>query len=495
MPYSNGEIWAPVGWEDVRRALGEKFEDIGRLCRSEKINKWARYKPVVYPGFPIRFQSGITAFENKTGLSVSTAIDTPSSIANYEDFEISYERPTGNMSSPYRATDFAKYYHYAQAPAKIIWRNKFQMDKGFSCTVSIYDRSSAEDSESISFSDLMKEVSGYSGFKDKDKRLCLAIIDVASQDQTPFWYFFSETFNTVGSSGSWSVSTNMFNTNFTKNTAHPLTAGKTYKFVVMVVSNHSYLTEIPDSQNSRERWEYGVSAAEMASMESGSNPIQALSLALEKDADRTSVVLQPASVVTDRSYYLYSPIVLEKFGNNVVTGNYNKLCVQISMPTIIVRSLSTLNDSDRYQMRVRFSQNDSGTTTTIFQPTNPSGNNYYTIASTPSGSMNAIPVTPWVSVSDIGRYTETETDAAGRTVYVYEFDFPNRTYTITANNQQQTQNVATGLFLFFDQVNDFSLTFYLYYIPNGTQQVEQLVRTITVDYHISEGGGYYSDDE
>lgn len=51
MSYANGKITAPVSIYDVQQALGTSHTDIGSLCRSEKINPWAMWKPVaVYAG-------------------------------------------------------------------------------------------------------------------------------------------------------------------------------------------------------------------------------------------------------------------------------------------------------------------------------------------------------------------------------------------------------------------------------------------------------------
>ena len=46
MANSNGVISAPVSIYDVQRVLGDSSTDLGTLCRSSKINKWAKYKPV-----------------------------------------------------------------------------------------------------------------------------------------------------------------------------------------------------------------------------------------------------------------------------------------------------------------------------------------------------------------------------------------------------------------------------------------------------------------
>ena len=130
----------------------------------------------------------------------------------------------------------------------------------------------------------------------------------------------------------------------------------------------------------------------------------------------------------------------------------------------------------------------------IFRPTDQSGNNYYEIESTPSASLAEIPLTPWVTVTDVGGYIQT-TDAQGNTIYEYEYDFFNRIYTILSQTAPQTSGVGSGLFLFFDQDGpSFNLTFSLYYKPNQSQ-AETLVRTITVEYFTASNDGVVHDQE
>ena len=45
MAYQNGIITAPVSIYDVQRAIGNSSPDLGTLCTSGNINKWAKYKP------------------------------------------------------------------------------------------------------------------------------------------------------------------------------------------------------------------------------------------------------------------------------------------------------------------------------------------------------------------------------------------------------------------------------------------------------------------
>ena len=51
-----------------------------------------------------------------------------------------------------------------------------------------------------------------------------------------------------------------------------------------------------------------------------------------------------------------------------------------------------------------------------------------------------------------------------------------------------------GLFLFFDQQDNFSLTFSLYYRDSSTAN-EVLIKTITVQYYIADGSGHVYDME
>ena len=278
----------------------------------------------------------------------------------------------------------------------------------------------------------------------------------------------------------------MFNSSFT----NLLTVGRTYKFLAMLVSNHNYLENIVSGD--RERWEFGVSPSEMATMEAGGSPIQAMTLALERGMDRTERMLQQASVITELSYYL-DVIWAERHGNNVIVGSYNKLCMQLSLPIVTVRSPYQLNTSAQYQIRFEYLQGDSSYD--IFRPTNQSGGNYYEIESTSSTSLSEIALTPWLRVDEVGGYIGTETDGHGNTIYVYEFDFPNHIYTIKSNTMPQTQNDSSGLFLFFDQQGRYcNLNFKLYYKENASQG-ERLVRTVTVTYNTAQNQGYEHDIE
>lgn len=113
MSVSNGKIIAPVSIEDVKTVLGETSNDLAILCKSENINKWAKYKPVVCSN----------AFDNKDGAGDDGAyglsvlpVDYSKIVSEYLNAESYYKynkRPTGGASSPFRLGDFEGYNHKA----------------------------------------------------------------------------------------------------------------------------------------------------------------------------------------------------------------------------------------------------------------------------------------------------------------------------------------------------------------------------------------------
>ena len=45
MPITNEIVVAPVGLGDISQAIHLSSLDLGTLCQSTLINKWAKYKP------------------------------------------------------------------------------------------------------------------------------------------------------------------------------------------------------------------------------------------------------------------------------------------------------------------------------------------------------------------------------------------------------------------------------------------------------------------
>ena len=114
MGQSNGYITAPVNTDDVSAALGVNSHDVGTLCTSDKINKWAKYKPVRVDTY-----EEITDAQRKAvnhGLVVTNALQSDGYTYNLAEW--TYNRPDGTWWK--RLTDFVGYVHTAKPPIYII---------------------------------------------------------------------------------------------------------------------------------------------------------------------------------------------------------------------------------------------------------------------------------------------------------------------------------------------------------------------------------------
>lgn len=114
-------ISAPVSIFDVQRSLGLAYGDLGRLITNGSINKWARYKPVVYPdvsgsndgkGTVIATTSQLQMF-GLTAPMVTSYADGAVLAAYRAGGNWQYTKPTGGASAPFRLTDFNGYNHRA----------------------------------------------------------------------------------------------------------------------------------------------------------------------------------------------------------------------------------------------------------------------------------------------------------------------------------------------------------------------------------------------
>ena len=115
----------------VGNTIGVASRDVGTLCSSSLINKWSKYKPIIYKTTGV----GITKnniIEAKAGLSPSAQLTTlksaitPNGIENPVDKTVAqvvsqinpytYNPPTGGANSPYRIGDFRNYDHATTPP-------------------------------------------------------------------------------------------------------------------------------------------------------------------------------------------------------------------------------------------------------------------------------------------------------------------------------------------------------------------------------------------
>lgn len=129
MGYSNGTVYKPVSVYDVQRALGVSSADVGTLCKSNRINKFSRYKPISYQKISMVTDSERASVNH--GITVPDVVLTNAiTRANMIDAcanDWDYTKPSGTASSPYRLTDFVKpdatglgYYHSAVPPIQCV---------------------------------------------------------------------------------------------------------------------------------------------------------------------------------------------------------------------------------------------------------------------------------------------------------------------------------------------------------------------------------------
>ena len=119
MSLSNNKITAPVSIDDLKTLFGEGSGDLAALCKSSKINVWAKYKPTVFPSpFP---DDWYKAKDGNYGLNITvdnrvsswSALVAEYSKAN-NGYSNIYNRPSGGATSPYRLGDFRGYNHKAK---------------------------------------------------------------------------------------------------------------------------------------------------------------------------------------------------------------------------------------------------------------------------------------------------------------------------------------------------------------------------------------------
>lgn len=138
MPVNNGVISAPVSVDDVHDVLGESSYDIGTLCMSSKINKYAKFKPVI-----IDQPKDITDTQRENvNFGLSFAIYTTkaalvTALKNNYGNEWTYIRVTATDWK--RLTDFDGYDHNAVSPFGTINGGSYLKSNGpiITCTLPI----------------------------------------------------------------------------------------------------------------------------------------------------------------------------------------------------------------------------------------------------------------------------------------------------------------------------------------------------------------------
>ena len=120
MANSNGIISGSVRQiADVKTVLSESVNTLSGLCKSTKINMWAKYKPVQFTGTRSTtwwkgrlLDCGIEPYKLSSRTSVADIVNHCDGTANGWSY---YGRPNGS-TYPYRLLDFQGYNHNATPP-------------------------------------------------------------------------------------------------------------------------------------------------------------------------------------------------------------------------------------------------------------------------------------------------------------------------------------------------------------------------------------------
>lgn len=150
---------------DVRNALGYPSTDLGTLCSCDKVNMWAKYKPVPYDftdNRPTEWwrgqtrECGIKVDYQQIGSETLLRQVRQKIIDGYEFFKPM--RPSGGTNEPFRLGDFAGYNSnathnvvYIQVPPSVSWNNGSGIDNAARITMAVQWK---HDNSMLSLSDL-----------------------------------------------------------------------------------------------------------------------------------------------------------------------------------------------------------------------------------------------------------------------------------------------------------------------------------------------------
>lgn len=108
MAVTDGKITFPASIGEVAELLGEDTRDLGRLCVSERINKYARYKPIYAGGFWRLTDAERIAANNGLAIPRYGTLSALREAVLGGAIEWAYNRPTNR----FRLTDFERYNHF-----------------------------------------------------------------------------------------------------------------------------------------------------------------------------------------------------------------------------------------------------------------------------------------------------------------------------------------------------------------------------------------------
>ena len=136
MGHYSTHVYSPVNQPDDLEpflAVGRRADGYYHLedyCRSPRVNKFSRYKPVAYPQMDPISEAQRQSVAH--GITLPTPVRSTSingqSIMDACTLDWGYHQPTGGDSEPYRESDFVQgpntsngYYHYAVPPIQVVY--------------------------------------------------------------------------------------------------------------------------------------------------------------------------------------------------------------------------------------------------------------------------------------------------------------------------------------------------------------------------------------
>ena len=115
MGHANGRITAPVNTDDISATLGVASHDVATLCTSDRINPWAKYKPIRGGSYTPLLAAGFagTTEDINNGIIFGMRAATRSSrLDDIHECDFSYAGKPGDNDWK-RMTDFVGYDHNA----------------------------------------------------------------------------------------------------------------------------------------------------------------------------------------------------------------------------------------------------------------------------------------------------------------------------------------------------------------------------------------------
>lgn len=183
MSVNNGKITPPISIDDVKSVLGESSNDVATLCKSTKINKWSKNKPIKHNCLfkPTEAQkkeanygiSNIPYYRLLGNMAQDVINGSMKNATNISTLDTRiepwhYQQPIGGYASPYRLGDFDGYFANASAPIGAI--TETEIESSLSGKVSVVFNKNTDTVSSLTFNDLASE----KDFSNQYLGLCLS---------------------------------------------------------------------------------------------------------------------------------------------------------------------------------------------------------------------------------------------------------------------------------------------------------------------------------